>query len=201
MNNSEKTYTRETIERRLAACVEDFSEELASLSSYSNRQRTPEEQFIYAKGVGAVLSTLAEQFEIAHHRVNVDELQAASGEAFRRSYPDRNQLKSRVLNNLLNQVRDLRIDANDNFKLLKYQETIVPLKRKVEKLSRSDKDSTDNFWTELAMVRLEVNCLKELDHRHLVNKSWFAEYFRRKTTQPSPSTINPQPSTLANAQP
>lgn len=198
MNTETKTFTLEQIEKALLCRVQGIVEEL---SQGQNREpQTPEEIFAKALGSYDAFCSVAEQLGIPSEHLHLDQLHAAAGERFRRLFPDKNQFKFRALNNVLNAVRDLRIETVDNYKILNYQADVLPLKRKLKKIDRVNHDNFSDYWPVFSFVQRELNALNQFNLWHVADRSWFGEHYRREQ-EAKKQPHNPQPTFSANAQP
>lgn len=175
--------TIEELTQALALRAQDAADTIAVPGNCCSSQYhwTEEQWHSYADGQSRLLDSLAERFSISRHSLSLHQIDGALGERWRRRNPRRNQFCRRALNNLANDIRDLRIRMRDDYFLPNYQADLKPLPLRLAKLERKDPPvgSTNRYWTELNQIRRELEALDTFRNQCLSDRGWFDEVFRR----------------------
>lgn len=168
-----------SIERELKRSVFQAAESIGEGYDGCDK-RSPAELAAYADGVRNTLVVLAEQYEI---ELRTRQVRAAVGEALRRRNVPEQKLKSRRLNNIIEEVRDHRIAMLDRYQSLDY----TKLRDWQKKLWAIERTEREGEWAERELVATEVSALRDLYDHLLSDGDWFRKQYdlARQGQQPA----------------
>lgn len=184
--DSQPSISRDDLRDLLVRQVFDYTAEIGDPdnSSTGSPLSTPDQAAIKtaAYGMRRVLESVGEHFAISYDTLHFEQFDGALGERFHRVSKGCAAFASRALNNLVREIRAKRLAMQDQYDMLEYSDWLT-WKKKLEKISRQekpDREAEDAHWRECQTVRTELAALNELQHEHVRDKSWFAEYYRRR---------------------